>query len=128
VEMAQIVGPGRAPTAVVRPVVRTGPPVGQQPGGAPAAAQPVAPVELPFGTCQVFPADNIWNTRVDTLPVDPRSNDYVASIGADAPLKPDFGAGLYEGRPMGIPFVMVPFDQPKVEVIIPPEGFAEESD
>ena len=32
--------------------------------------------------CPVFPADNTWNQRVDTLPVHPRSDAIVRSIGA----------------------------------------------
>jgi len=43
--------------------------------------------------CAVFPADNIWNTPVDTLPVDPNSDAYIATIGADAYLHADFGSG-----------------------------------
>ncbi len=66
--------------------------------------------------CPVFPADNIWNARVDTLPVDSRSAEYVASIGADASLKADFGAALYRGAPVGIPFVVAPADQPAVAI------------
>src|SRR5674476_346334 len=31
---------------------------------------------------QVFPKDNIWNTPVDTLPVDARSTNYVATVGS----------------------------------------------
>jgi len=81
----------------------------------------------------VFPGDSIWNTPVDGLPVDPRSDDYVASIGADAPLKADFGPALYEGAPIGIPYVVVPADQPMVAIHFVPfgdetEAAAEESD
>jgi hypothetical protein len=72
--------------------------------------------------CPAFPRDNIWNARVDALPVDPRSDQYVASIGADASLKPDFGAGLWEGRPMGIPWVSVSPDQPDVPIHFAPFG------
>lgn len=76
--------------------------------------------------CPILPADNIWNTPVVDLPVHPRSADYVASIGSDVPLKADFGAGLYEGAPMGIPFVVVPADQPFVAIHF--EGYGDESD
>lgn len=69
-----------------------------------------------IGGCPVFPPDNIWNTPIDRLPVDPRSRDYVASIGADVHLHPDFGAGLYEGAPLGIPYAVVPMNQPKVAI------------
>lgn len=75
--------------------------------------------------CEVFPADNIWNTPVDNLPVDPNSNRYVATIGANAPGHPDFGSGLYNGEPIGIPFTTVPGTQPKVNVTF---LYADESD
>src|SRR5262245_57667592 len=81
-----------------------------------AVAQPI------LGRCTVFPANNIWNAPVDRLPVDPQSDEYIASIGADVGMHPDFGAGLYEGDPMGIPFVVVPFDQPKVPIIFAPHS------
>jgi len=68
------------------------------------------------GGCAVFPEDNAWNVPVDTLPVHERSADYVASIGAEDGLKADFGAGLYEGSPVGIPYVVVPADQARVEI------------
>ena len=78
---------------------------------------PTAIAQSPtIGGCSVFPPDNIWNTPIDRLPVDPRSRDYVASIGADVHLHPDFGAGLYEGAPLGIPYVVVPMHQPKVAI------------
>jgi len=68
------------------------------------------------GGCPVFPADNIWNTAVDNLPVDPHSNQYVASIGADKPLHPDFASATIDGAPIGIPFVVVPAKEPKVPI------------
>jgi hypothetical protein len=67
--------------------------------------------------CAIFPADHIWNTPVADLPVDAQSDAYIASIGPETGLHPDFGAGLYEGFPFGIPFVRVPADQPPVEVV-----------
>ncbi len=69
-----------------------------------------------LGGYPVFPADNIWNTPVDGLPVDPRSAAYIASIGADTGLHPDFGSGEWEGGPIGIPYIVVPAGQPKVPV------------
>ena len=41
--------------------------------------------------CPMFPANNIWNSPVDRQPVDARSQDYIRTIGPDAPLHPDFG-------------------------------------
>ena len=75
--------------------------------------------------CPVFPADNIWNVRVDTLPLDPNSAAYVATIGATAHLHPDFGSGTWEGEPIGIPYVDVPGTQPLVDVTF---EYADESD
>lgn len=66
--------------------------------------------------CPVFPDDSIWNTRVDDLPVDANSSSFVQSIGEDEPLKADFGAGLYDGAPVGVPYVVVPADQAMVTI------------
>ncbi len=66
--------------------------------------------------CTIFPADNIWNTPIDTLPVAEHSDAFIASIGPDTGLHADFGAGLYEGQPLGIPFARVPETQASVNV------------
>ncbi|HEX6740010.1 MAG TPA: hypothetical protein VF310_17150, partial [Vicinamibacteria bacterium] len=86
------------------------------PATRPAAATPLTP----------FPADNVWNRRVDALPVHPGSAAYLAGIGADAPLHPDFGAGLWAGGPIGIPYAIVPGGQPRVAVAY--TAYGEESD
>ena len=79
--------------------------------------------------CPVFPADNVWNTRIDALAVDPQSAAFVRSIGADATLKADFGAALYEHDPIGIPFVVVPANQPMVPIeFVGVDAAADESD
>jgi hypothetical protein len=54
--------------------------------------------------CQVLPANNIWNTPVDRLPVDPHSSAYISTIGANSAVHPDFGSGLWNNGPIGIPF------------------------
>ena len=66
--------------------------------------------------CSVFPANNVWNTPVDKLPVDANSAAYVTTIGAAKPGHPDFGSGLWDGGPIGIPFATVPGTQAKVAV------------
>jgi hypothetical protein len=76
-------------------------------------------------SCPVFPADNIWNTPVDTLPVDANSNAYITTIGAATGLHPDFGSGLWDGGPIGIPYVEVPGTQPPVTVTF---DYSDESD
>lgn len=66
--------------------------------------------------CPIFPADNIWNTTVYTLPVASNSAAYVTTIGANAVVHADFGSGAWEGGPIGIPFVIVPGSQAKVPI------------
>src|SRR6266699_2056124 len=56
-----------------------------------------------IGSCSVLPANNIWNTPVDTLPVSPSSDTYVNTIGAATGAHPDFGSDPNGG----IPFVQV---------------------
>jgi hypothetical protein len=41
------------------------------------------------------------------MPVDPNSDNIIAFIGASSPLHPDFGAGLYNGSKIGIPYQVV---------------------
>ena len=73
---------------------------------APAAAASQA-LRLPAAPrCPIFPASNPWNQRVDKLPVAANSSDVLATIGLDVGLHPDFGSGLWEGRPIGIPITV----------------------
>jgi len=65
--------------------------------------------------CPTLPADNIWNARVDTLPRHPNSDAYIATMGSTRGVHPDFGT-VYEGAPIGIPYVTVPGNQPRVPV------------
>ncbi|MGD9764151.1 MAG: hypothetical protein AB7V27_10590 [Candidatus Binatia bacterium] len=79
-----------------------------------------------MGGCAVFPADNVWNRRIDHLPVDARSNAYVNTIGATTGMHPDFGSGLWNGGPIGIPFISVPGLQPQVPILF--SWYGDESD
>ena len=85
---------------------------------------------LPAGSSTIltvrpmFPADNIWNVTIDTLPVDANSSAYVTTIGAAKTMHADFGT-VYNGAPNGIPFIVVPGSQPRVAVSF---DYADESD
>lgn len=57
-------------------------------------------------------------------PIDRLSQRILQRVGLDKPLHPEFG-GLYEGKPNGIPYVVVPGTQPKVPVSF---RYREESD
>jgi hypothetical protein len=75
--------------------------------------------------CDVFPATNAWNQRVDRLPVAPNSDTIIRSIGLDDPVHADFGSGLWEGKPIGIPYNVVTASQAKTRVRF---EYADESD
>jgi hypothetical protein len=77
-----------------------------------------------IGGCRIFPADNMWNTPIDTAPLHESSDTYIVSIGPDAPLHPDFGT-VWDGSPIGIPYNIVPDDQTMVDVTF---DYADESD
>ncbi len=85
------------------------------------------PTTEPPGTiagCPLFPQDNIWSAPIDTLPVDPNSEAYIQSIGADTGLHPDFGA-KYEDQMIGIPITIVKGQKPSTQVSF---EYADESD
>ncbi len=94
----------------------------------PAQAAPPGGVQLgkngSLGGRRLFPDDNPWNTDISGEPVDPNSDALIASIGAGAPLHPDFGV-MWKGQLCGIPYVVVPGDQPKLPVQL---RYATESD
>jgi hypothetical protein len=89
-----------------------------------AASAATAPPQL--AGCGIFPADNIWNVRVDGLPVDANSAAYVETIGAQTNFHPDFGAGTWNGGPIGIPYVDVAGTQPPVAINF--TAYGDESD
>jgi hypothetical protein len=75
--------------------------------------------------CAIFPPDNPWNQRVDQVPVHPRSDAIVRSIGVDDAVHADFGSGRYQGRPIGIPYTTVGRRQKRVPVSF---SYRDESD
>lgn len=107
--------PAAASTATPHPTPTARPTPTPSPAPTPAATA------KPLSACPVFPASNAWNTRVDSLPVDPRSDAYIAAIGLGAGLHPDFSnAGGY-----GIPFNIVGAGTPRSTVTF---QYASESD
>jgi hypothetical protein len=71
-----------------------------------ASPLPAAPA------CPVFPKTNVWNKRVDRLPVARNSAAMIRAIGLNVGLHPDFGS--YLGY--GIPYNVVPGTQKAVRV------------
>jgi hypothetical protein len=93
--------------------------------GATAAIAGAAGNPPALAGCPMFPIDNPWNQRVDTLPVASNSDAIIATIGADTGLHPDFGSGKYDGGPIGIPFNVVSSSLKKTPVSF---LYADESD
>lgn len=115
----------------VTPFVLSGPPAAKVEGDPKrlerlrAAKMPKVVKPVPFDTpeadaicsaLEVFPPDNPWNLVVSDWPLHPNSKKIITSIGADKPLRynPDMG------------FILVPPDQPKIDVKI--VGYPGESD
>ncbi len=94
-------------------------------GGSPEPVKGKTSSAVGIGGCPLFPANNIWNQDISTLPVHPNSANFIASIGSTGHMHADFGAGLYDGGPIGIPYTIVPGNQRYVPVRF---GYADESD
>jgi len=78
-----------------------------------------------LANCSIFPADNVWNTNISKLPVNPHSAAWLRSMdSASTYLHPDFGPNS-GGYPYGIPYTVVTDAHPKVHVTF---TYASESD
>ena len=113
-----VAGCGRGGSSLVGPIDAATP----NPSADPSAQAGTSSTSVPepsavaAESCDGFPATNIWRADVSRLPVHRSSSAYVASIGAGATMHPDFGSGLWEGSPIGIPVTVVKPDQAKVKV------------
>jgi hypothetical protein len=74
--------------------------------------------------CPIFPATNAWNQRIDALPVAANSAQLIQSIGVGSGMHADFGSGLWDGGPIGIPFDVVSKKTPRSRVAF---DYADES-
>jgi hypothetical protein len=92
--------------------------------GTAAAADDAPTIKTPSGELAIFPADNPWNKPVDKLPVHPKSDQFIASIGGGKGLHPDFGT-VWNEAPSGIPYCFAAPGQKRVPVKF---DYADESD
>jgi hypothetical protein len=90
-------------------------PVAQQ-SASPAAPNNPAPTPQPntpttpitssnvpmISSCQIFPANNPWNTDISTYPVRSDSATFISSIGLTSHLHPDFGEDQNYGIPLNV--------------------------
>ena len=79
------------------------------------AALPPHAAPPTVGGCQVFPANNYWNTPIDQLPVHASSAAWVNMIGMTKKLHADWGNVLADNY--GIPFITVTAAQPNVPIV-----------
>ncbi|MEI9809337.1 MAG: hypothetical protein WDO16_16525 [Bacteroidota bacterium] len=64
----------------------------------------------------LFPADNAWNLDISASPVDAYNTQIVAGFASNV-IKADFGSGLWDGAPIGIPYTVVCGNQAKLPVV-----------
>lgn len=91
-------------------------------GAAISTASALAPAGPREYGCPLFPANNSLNRDISHAPVDPRSAQYIASIGLSGHLHPDFGTN----PGYGIPYTAVGPKQPRVPIAF--SEFGEESE
>jgi hypothetical protein len=122
------IDPGDSASGAAAPA---GGPAGGPAGPSPSAsASPSAgPAKLPAGPglhgCPNLPADNVWHADVTRLPVLAGSAAYVTAMGTGTRLKADFGAGTWDGGPIGIPITYAAPGTARVPVSF---DYAEDSD
>lgn len=97
------------------------PPPGNPPGPAPAGPMPS------IGGCQIFPVDNAWNRDVSGDPIHPRSAALLAQMVPESSIHLDLGT---DEEYYGIPYTVVPADQPLVPITFGTGGadYSDESD
>ena len=76
-------------------------------------------------TFSIFPADNAWNKDISQAEVDPYSSQITAGFSTNS-IKADFGSGLWDGAPIGIPYVVVCGNEKKINVVY--TDYGDESD
>ena len=86
--------------------------VGQLPQNPPVTVTPTCHSAVPGQEGSLagfvpFGPTSLWNKDISASPLDPNSTALINYIGSTVAVHPDFGAGLYQGSSMGIPYVVV---------------------
>jgi hypothetical protein len=86
-------------------------------GGASGVASAGTPI--PGATnCPMFPADNVWNTPINNLPVNPDSAEWLAAMDASTT-----NLNFVNGPSYGMPITVVPAGQPFVNITFTSPGY-----
>ena len=98
----------------------------ESPEGPSGPTQPPEPAPF-LGGCEIFPGDNAWNRDVSGDPVHPNSAALIAAMQPDRGLHLDLGT---TEEYYGIPYAVVPDDQPLVPIEYGTDGidYSDESD
>ena len=73
-----------------------------------------------------FAAESLWNTDISGAAVDTNSANIIDYIGGAKTVHPDFGAAMFAGQSIGIPYQIVAGSQRKVTIKL--GAFGDESD
>jgi hypothetical protein len=80
---------------------------------------------------QIFPTDNPWNTDISSSAIDPYNSQIISGF-LSYTIKADFGSGLWDNAPIGIPYTVVCGSQAKSPVTFRANSYdgnyADESD
>ncbi|MEU6082633.1 hypothetical protein [Streptomyces sp. NPDC047108] len=102
-----------------------------KPSAKPKAKPKAKPAKKPAaaaaadGACATSLGDSFWRAQAAGLPVHAKSSAYVSAIGPGDNVHPDFGSGLIDGKPFGIPVTTVDEDVAAAKVSF---DYADESD
>ncbi|HXW82080.1 MAG TPA: hypothetical protein VEJ84_21465 [Acidimicrobiales bacterium] len=81
------------------------------------AAPLASPTELPGTDCPSFPADDVLNSPITGLPVNPNNSMWLAATDSSTTyLHPDFGPSPKKTEPYGFPWQIVSPSQPLVPI------------
>lgn len=116
--------PGNPPTnpPTDPPANPPGNPPSNPPSNPPTDPGPCTANKADAESIGIFPADNPWNKDISAAAIDPYNSQIIAGFGTNI-IKADFGSGLWEGSPIGIPYVVVCGDQAKVNVVFRSNGY-----
>jgi hypothetical protein len=111
-----------APGACSKKIVDTSDPKNDGTDSTTGTSQSCTAIPSDYLSMTIFPADNAWNEDISAKAVDPNSSQILSAYSASG-LKADFGSGLWDNAPIGIPFVVVCGNQKKVSIVFRANGY-----
>lgn len=87
------------------------------PGGVACTAAKADAENIP-----IFPAGNAWNLDISSSAIDPYNTQIIAGFSTNV-IKADFGSGLWNDAPIGIPYTVVCSDQTKYQVVFRSDSY-----